>query len=324
MSFDPVAFARALAQPDPPFDSLAAALWAHQREAVPAVRAYCEALTAQGLPIAHPLPLPIAFFKHFALKDGDWPAAAIFESSGTTGQVPSRHHVPDLDFYTQNALRGFRHFFAPGPYRILALLPSYLERGNSSLVQMVKGWIDHFGLPGSGFFLHDFDALRQAVHEAREPVLLIGVAFALLDLVQDAPLALPPGSFVIETGGMKGRREELSRPELHARLRAGLGDAPIHSEYGMTELLSQAYTGPDGRFRCPPTLRVRIADFHLDRLTQPPGTSGRIILTDLANIHSCAFIATDDIGRQYEDGSFEVLGRIDAAELRGCNLMYVG
>lgn len=319
-------YLRRLEAPDPPFDTLATTLWTYQREAVPALRAYCAELQALGLPVDQPQPVPVAFFKHLALKDGDWEAGAVFESSGTTGQQPSRHHVRDLAFYARNARRGFEHFFPAGPYRILALLPSYLERGNSSLVQMVRGWIADFGRPGSGFFLHDFAAMRQAAQAAAaagEPVLLIGVAFALLDFLAAAPLSLPPGSLAIETGGMKGRREELSRPELHARLQAGLPGTPIHSEYGMTELLSQAYTDASGRFRCPPTMRVRVADFHLDRLTQPPGVSGRLLITDLANVHSCAFIATDDIGRQYADGTFEVLGRIDAAELRGCNLMYI-
>ncbi len=325
MPFDPHLFRHQLFSGQFDFDAMAAALWRYQVAQNPVMRDFAERL---GRPRDEIISMPIAFFKHFAMQTGGtWEPEAVFTSSGTTGQVPSRHLVRDLSLYDQNSLCGFQHFFTASRYRILALLPSYLERGHSSLVRMVQVWMDNFGLPGSGFFLRDFAALRARLEEAQalgEPVLLIGVAFALLDFAEEQPTQLPPDTVVIETGGMKGRREELIRSELHARLCAGLGVEQVHSEYGMTELMSQAYTGAGGRFRPAPTLRVQIRDLHLDRLRLGPGITGRIHLIDLANLHSCAFIATDDLGRWHEDGTFEVLGRVDAAELRGCSLMYTG
>jgi hypothetical protein len=222
-------------------------------------------------------------------------------------------------------LEGFFHFFERKNYRILALLPSYLERGNSSLVQMVKLWMDEFGLPGSGFYLYNFDALSQAISEAAdagEPILLIGVAFALLDFAEQNKSPLPPDTLVLETGGMKGRKKEIIRDELHEMLSKGLGISHIGSEYGMTELMSQMYARRDGRFFSPPWVKVFISDIHLPDLPKATGQSGRINLIDLGNVDSCAFISTDDIGRMYEDGSFEVLGRLDYSEMRGCSLMY--
>lgn len=295
-------------------------LWASQYAHNPLLRQY-----ASLLGTTEPVSLPIAFFKEAEVKTGQWIPQAIFESSRTSGQTPSQHFVRDLSLYDQNVLEGFFHFFPEKNYRILALLPSYLERSGSSLVHMVKVWMDHFGLPGSGFYLRDFDALRQAIFEAGEAgedILLIGVSFALLDFAESQPITLPPGAIVMETGGMKGRREELIRSQLHERLCKGLGVDTIASEYGMTELLSQAYALENGRFRPSPTLEVRVSDLHLNRLTLAPGITGRLHFIDRANLHSCAFIATDDLGRIHEDGSFEVLGRIDYAELRGCNLMY--
>jgi hypothetical protein len=315
------AYLRRLEHLEAPDEALIRWLWDYQRSCNPVLREYAERLGVEG-----PVSLPVAFFKHFPLQSGVWEPELAFESSGTTGQTPSRHLIRDAQLYARTTLQGFFRFFPRHPRRILALLPSYLERGQSSLVQMVKDWMDAFGLPGSGFYLYNTELLRQSVAEAAdagEPVLLIGVAYALLDLVEERAMPLPPGAMVLETGGMKGRREELTREELHARLRAGLGVAHVYSEYGMTELMSQAYLLPGGRFHPAPTMRIRISDIHLDRLDQPPGITGRIHVTDLANVHSCAFIATDDLGRLYPDGSFDVLGRLDTAELRGCNLMYV-
>lgn len=312
---------RLLYGPAPRYEALTRRLWNYQRQANPVIARFSERLGLEA-----PASLPIRFFKDFALRCGDWEAEAVFESSGTSGQQPSRHLVRSLGQYAQNVMHGYAHFFPPGPRRILALLPSYLERGRSSLVQMVKIWMDRFGLPSSGFYLYDFKALRQAIleaGEAGEPVLLIGVAYALLDFAEEMPFPLPPDSIVMETGGMKGRREELVREELHERLCRALGIGQVASEYGMTELMSQAYSLGGGIFRPAPTLRVRVSDLHLDRLDQPPGVSGRLHFCDLANAWTCAFIASDDLGRMHEDGSFEVLGRIDNSELRGCNLMYV-
>lgn len=297
-------------------------LWRLQRAANPVIARYCAALGDDSLQF-----IPIRFFKDFEMRcGGDWEPEAVFQSSGTTGQERSRHLVRDLALYDRVALGGFRHVYGEGEWAVFALLPNYLERGDSSLVRMVTHWIESFGLPGSGFYLYDFAALRQALAEAmdrRERILLIGVSFALLDFVAGQPLRLPPDAVVLETGGMKGRHEELTRTQLHARLRAGLGLAAIHSEYGMTELLSQAYAGGDGIFHPIPSMEVRIADPYLPTRLLPPGQVGRIMVIDRANVHSCAFIATDDLGRLHPGGGFEVLGRMDDAEMRGCNLMYL-
>lgn len=318
-----VSYFSAITDPNIDRQLLIERLWNYQRVHNPVVAEYCSLTNMEG-----PLAMPIAFFKQFALQcGGEWVPELVFESSGTTGQIPSRHLVKDVSWYHKIALQGFRERFGQGQYRILALLPSYLERGNSSLVCMVDHWIREFGLAGSGFFLNNLDELVQSLHEgadAREPILLMGVSFALLDLAERGDVRVPPGTLIIETGGMKGRREELTREDLHKILRNGLGATEIHSEYGMTELLSQAYTLDGFRFRPSSSMIVRISDLHLDRLEAPLGRVGRIQIIDLANVHSCAFIATDDLGRMHPDGTFEVLGRIDNAELRGCNLMYVG
>ncbi|MEO0470387.1 MAG: acyl transferase [Bacteroidota bacterium] len=304
------------------FDDLAAELWQFQYAHNPHIRRYADLMETTDA-----ISIPIAAFKHFDLICGDnWQPEAIFESSGTTGQKASRHLVRDLSLYRQSHEKGFAHVYPEKDYVIFALLPSYLERGNSSLVRMVKDWMDVFGLPGSGFYLNNFAELQQHLTQARKagkPILLIGVAFALLDFAEQYPTALPPDAIIIETGGMKGRKEEMVRKDLHAILCEGFGVEKIGSEYGMTELLSQAYAVADGRFRCPPWMKVWVSDIHLDQLVQPIGVSGRLHIVDLANVHSCAFIATDDIGRLHEDGSFEVLGRLDNAEMRGCSLMYV-
>ena len=303
------------------FDSLQQEIWSYQYAHNPIMHTFADALSWP-----EPISMPIDFFKRHAMKAKEWEAKAIFESSGTTGQTPSRHHVKDVYLYEQNTLNGFFEFFPRKKYRVLALLPSYLERGNSSLVHMVKTWIDHFGLPGSGFYLYNFEELRQSITEAGEAgehILLIGVTFALLDFVEEQSLTLPPDTFVIETGGMKGRKKEMVRSELHRILTQGLGVPHIYSEYGMTEMMSQAYLMQDGRFRPASTLKLWTSDIHLDRLVQPFGTTGRLHIIDLANVHSCSFLATDDLGKVYEDGSFEVLGRLDTSEIRGCNLMYL-
>lgn len=318
--FEPEAYFSAITSPEVPRQHLVNELWKYQVTHNPVVKTYAERLHST-LPVS----LPISFFKSFELKDGDWDPAVVFESSGTTGQTPSRHFVKDSSWYNRIALQGFFERFGDRKFRILALLPSYLERGNSSLVFMVNHWIETIGVEGSGFFLDNLDDLANELRNAPQtPTLLIGVSFALLDLAEREDISLPDQTLIIETGGMKGRRKEMTRQELHQALREGLGATEIHSEYGMTELLSQAYTVDGFRFRPSSSLLVRISDLHLDRLNLPVGRVGRIQLIDLANIHSCAFIATDDLGRMHPDGTFEVLGRIDNAELRGCNLMYVG
>lgn len=296
-------------------------LWEYQLAHNPKLANFASYLDQQG-----PYCFPIELFKAFSIQTGgNWEPSLVFHSSGTTGQIPSRHFVKDRQWYEQVVLSGFHQFFPRQSYRILALLPSYLERDNSSLVYMVKTWMDHFGLPGSGFYLYNFEALEQAIAEgndAGEPILLIGVAFALLDFAAQTQVTLPEDALVIETGGMKGRGEELTRGELHTRISEGLGVTRIVSEYGMTELMSQAYALEEGRFVCPPWMQVQIVDVNLPTRTLEYGHRGRIGIMDLANIDSCGFILTDDLGIMYEDGTFEVLGRIDVAELRGCNLLY--
>lgn len=295
-------------------------VWAYQSVGNPVVKEFMGHLGSSG-----PEFLPISFFKQFAMQTGgDWVPEATFGSSGTTGQQQSQHLVRDLGIYDASLLQGFYHFYGEEPRKILALLPNYLERQDSSLVYMVQKWIDTFGLPGSGFFLYDHASLEQSLRKAKEngePILLIGVSFALLDFCEAFPQELPQGTIVMETGGMKGRKKEMVRSELHQALRRGLGVAEIHSEYGMTELLSQAYSMGDEHFHCPPWMEVVITDPYIPGKILPIGRSGRINIVDLANVHSCAFIRTDDLGRSHSDGSFEVLGRLDHAELRGCNLM---
>ena len=321
MKWDAKDFEATIFSPSLDFELAASSLWQYQLRQNPVISEFCQLLHQE-----ESIHLPIDLFKYREMKSGaDWKAEAIFESSGTTGQVPSKHFVRDLEIYKQSILKGFHSFFPEQSYRIMALLPSYLERGNSSLVQMAKIWMDHFGLPGSGFYLNNFKALEQAILEGKdagEPIILLGVSFALLDFAASYPLSVPSDSIIIETGGMKGRRKEITRKELHEALGAAFQQEQIYSEYGMTELLSQAYSVKSGRFKCPPWMKVEIGDIHLPTHKLPFGQSGRILITDLANIHSCAFIATEDLGIAYEDGSFEVLGRIDQSELRGCSLMY--
>ncbi len=303
------------------FEAMAARIWRYQLQSNAVMARYCALLgdAAQRF-------IPIRFFKDFDMRCGDdWEPQAVYRSSGTTGQETSRHLVRDLGLYEHSLMAGFGQLYGEGEYTIFALLPSYLERADSSLVHMVKTWILRFGLPGSGFYLSNFEALRQGLVEAAERgerILLIGVSFALLDFAAQYALQLPTDAIVMETGGMKGRREEITRGALHAELRRAFGLRNIHSEYGMTELLSQAYSMGDERFHCPPWMRIVVTDSYIPNRIAPMGQVGRINVIDLANLHSCAFIATDDLGRLHPDGSFEVLGRIDNSELRGCNLMY--
>ena len=251
----------------------------------------------------------------------------IFYSSSTTGQTPSRHCVLDISLYEESFLGGFRQFYGePEDYVILALLPSYLEREGSSLVYMADRLIRESGRPESGYYLYDHDRLFSTLTELRQRgqrTLLLGVAFALLDFTEKYSLEGPNDSWltVMETGGMKGRREELSREELHSRLSEGFGLQAIHSEYGMCELLSQAYSKGDGVFRTPDWMRVIIRDINDPFRDAAPGERGIINIIDLANRNSCSFIETEDVGRVWPDGSFTVEGRLKGAERRGCNML---
>lgn len=268
--------------------------------------------------------LPIGFFKSKKIISTGKKTEAIFTSSGTTGSLTSTHLVSDLRLYEQSFRNAFVHFYGDvKDYCVLALLPSYLERQGSSLIYMVDDMIKRSGQEKSGFYLDNLEGLKnQLVHleAAGTKTLLIGVSFALLDMVESYSLKLE-NTVVMETGGMKGRRKELIREELHSILKSGFGVERIHSEYGMTELLSQAYSKGNGSFETPPWMKILIRDTEDPLTYQPPEKTGGMNIIDLANINSCAFIATQDLGKLHRDGSFEVLGRFDNSDIRGCNLM---
>jgi phenylacetate-coenzyme A ligase PaaK-like adenylate-forming protein len=269
--------------------------------------------------------LPVEFFRHHMIITGNLPVEMVFESSGTTGIAAGKHFVNDLSLYEESFLKSFRLFYGdPGDYIIAALLPSYTERKGSSLVYMADKLIKKSQHPLSGFYKENTVNLIKAINLSKEESrksLLLGVSFALLDLAEEQSPDLS-GVIVMETGGMKGRRKELTRSELHNILKEKCNVPSIHSEYGMTELMSQAYSKGDGFFYCPPWMKVLIRDPQ-DPLSLYPetGRTGGINIIDLANINSCSFIATSDLGRLHDDGSFEVLGRFDNSEIRGCNLM---
>ena len=270
--------------------------------------------------------LPIQFFKTHKVIASDNEIQQTFLSSGTTGVEQSKHFVTDLSIYENSYLEGFQHFYGDiTEYTIMALLPSYLEREGSSLIYMVNDLIKKSKKSKSGFYLKNLDELAQSLKELdskNEKILLLGVSYALLDLVEKHQFKLK-NTIVMETGGMKGKRKEMIKEELHQILCKGLGVGTIHSEYGMTELLSQAYSKGNGVFKCPPWMKVLIRDTE-DALTILPHLkSGGINVIDLANINSCSFIATQDLGKTYPNGSFEVLGRFDNSDIRGCNLMLI-
>jgi phenylacetate-coenzyme A ligase PaaK-like adenylate-forming protein len=273
----------------------------------------------------HDIPfLPIEFFKTKKVVSGDPENLNYFSSSGTTGMTTSKHYYSNIDLYEQSFTRSFQHFYGKvSDYVILALLPSYLERQGSSLIFMVDSLINKSNSKKSGFYLDDLDGLAKELKKlgaAGKKILLMGVSFALLDLVEKHQFRLK-STIVMETGGMKGRRKELVREELHALLKKGFGVNSIHSEYGMTELFSQAYSAGNGIFAAPSWMKILIRDVN-DPLTLIGNEkTGGINVIDLANIHSCSFIATQDLGKAYADGSFEVSGRFDTSDIRGCNLL---
>jgi phenylacetate-coenzyme A ligase PaaK-like adenylate-forming protein len=269
--------------------------------------------------------LPIEFFRNHKILTGDLPVEFTFESSGTTGVTTGKHYINDLSLYEESFLKSFRLFYGdPEEFMIAALLPSYTERKGSSLVYMADNLIMRSRNLLSGFYKGDIGKLILAIKEAKAKnckVLLLGVSFALLDLAEKNSQDLS-GVIVMETGGMKGRRKEITRQELHKILKEKLNVPSIHSEYGMTELLSQAYSKGDGVFYCPPWMKIIIRDPQDPlALYSEPGITGGINIIDLANINSCSFIATGDLGKLREDGGFEVLGRFDNSDIRGCNLL---
>ena len=314
------------------FSQLALDIFHFQYEANSVYNSYVNALgkTPSDVDEIEKIPfLPISFFKTDEIKTGKFNAEVIFKSSGTTQTINSQHHVKDVSIYTQSFTTAFKKIYGdPQKWCVLGLLPSYLEKGNSSLVYMVDDLIKQSQHPESGFYLYELEKLKETLfllERANQRALLIGVTYALLDLAEKFPMQLI-NTIIMETGGMKGRREELTRIEVHDQLKNAFGKTEIHSEYGMTELLSQAYAKKEGRFEFPPWMKVLIRDDEDPLTVQHSGSgvvSGALNIIDLANVYSCSFIATDDVGKLYPDKSFEVLGRMDGSDLRGCSLLTV-
>ena len=305
----------------------------HQHNTV--YRQYCDLLKidTRTVDALHKIPfLPISFFKTHAVKTTNFEPETVFESSGTTQSGNCNHFVKDISLYRRSFMTSFERFYGPASDKcILGLLPSYLERKHSSLVWMVDELIRLSGNGLSGFYLDDHEKLhRTLLHNEilKIPTLLIGVTYALLDFAEKYPMLLRH-TIIMETGGMKGRREEMTREAVHRVLQKQLGTSLVHSEYGMTELLSQAYSKGDGIFHCPAWMKVLLRNeddpldvFKLKEENEQP-LNGVINIIDLANIYSCSFIATDDMGRLNANGSFEVLGRVDNSDMRGCSLMTI-
>ncbi len=307
------------------FEQTALQLFQYQYHNNAVYRAYANALSTASVSRLEEIPfLPIELFKSQKVYCGEADPEMIFTSSGTTGMVQSRHLVRDLSFYDISFQKAFRQFYGnPEELAILALLPSYQEREGSSLIYMVDALVEQSGIPESGYFLHQDQLLSETLLSLKQQgrrTLLIGVTYALLDFIEHYPMEFPE-LMVMETGGMKGRRKEMIREELHQLLCGGFGVRQIHSEYGMTELLSQAYSKGEGLFECPCWMQVIIRDANDPFSLLEAGRSGGINVIDLANLHSCSFIATQDLGRINSEGLFEVLGRFDQSDIRGCNLL---
>ncbi len=311
------------------FEAVTLDVFRHQYQNTKVYRNFCQHLKINPGEVKDLIDipfLPIKFFKTHKVLAKDADPQVEFTSSGTTGQVTSKHLVADLFLYEETFHKAFTQFYGdPGEWIILALLPSYLEREGSSLIYMVNDLIEKSRDISSGFYLNDLPALKEALlngEKSGKKVLLIGVSFALLELVEKFKFQLK-NTVVMETGGMKGRRKEMIREELHSILKEGFGVDHIHSEYGMTELLSQAYSKGDGIFESPSWLRFLIRDPE-DPLTYlTPEKTGGINVIDLANLNSCSFIATQDLGKDFGNGKIEILGRFDNSDIRGCNLMVI-
>ncbi|MDG4715955.1 acyl transferase [Winogradskyella marincola] len=309
------------------FEALALDIFRFQFENNGVYRSFCDLLYKHPSDIKSltEIPfLPIQFFKTHDVLSSRAKVEKIFTSSGTTGSTTSKHQVTNLSIYEESYLKGFAHFYGNiEDYVVLALLPSYLERDGSSLIYMVDDLIQKSKHPESGFYLNNLQDLAKTLNrlEAKgQKTLLIGVSFALLDLVEQFQFSLKH-TIVMETGGMKGRRKEIIRQELHDVLKKGFGVKQIHSEYGMTELLSQAYSKGNGVFECAPWMKILTRDTEDALTVLPPNKTGGINIIDLANINSCAFIATQDLGKTSENNQFEIIGRFDNSDIRGCNLM---
>lgn len=314
-------------QDDEQFARLALEMFRFQHQHNDVYRQWCNALGIEGRRVHSPeeIPfLPIGFFKSHRVVSFSGQPVMEFRSSGTTGSIQSRHLVAHPHIYEKSFLECFRFFYGePSDYCILALLPAYLEREGSSLVYMAAKLIELSQHPLSGFYLDQADELISCLEKLMmqgQKVLLLGVSFALLDLAEKHPIRLD-NTIIMETGGMKGRRRELVRQELHQLLGQAFGQQHIHSEYGMTELFSQAYSRGDGIFFTPPWMRVVLRDSSDPLSLLDTRRSGGINVIDLANVDSCSFIATEDLGKLHPGGGFEVLGRFDHSDTRGCNLM---
>ncbi len=310
------------------FNYVALAIFHFQRTHNTVYREYVSSLNIAISSITHysQIPhLPIEFFKSKTITCHLIEAnTTVFQSSGTTGQITSKHYVHDIAMYESSFIKGFELFYgSPSNYCILALLPNYLERSGSSLVYMFDRLIKLSNNPLSGFYLTNYDELLETIHNLKkqnQPTLLLGVTYALLDLA-DKNIDLSDQFMVMETGGMKGKRKELIKEELHTILKQQLRVSSMHSEYGMTELLSQAYSKKDGLLESPPWMKVMVRDTNDPFCYLPHGRSGGINIIDLANLYSCSFIETKDLGKTHTDQSFEIIGRFDNSDLRGCNLM---
>jgi hypothetical protein len=303
-------------------------VFSYQCEQNPVYKKFIDALGRGKSPVRSPcdLPyLPVGFFRNHKIITEGQQEQIIFESSGTSGTLPARHYIADLELYEESFLKSFRLFYGqPSDFLIIALLPSYTEREGSSLVYMADKLIKSSRNTLSGFYKGKNEEILEVISKGKSQgakIILLGVSFALLDLAEEGPADLSD-VIVMETGGMKGRRKELTRPELHYILAKNLNLDSVHSEYGMTELLSQAYSRGDGIFYTPPWMRIVLRDPQ-DPLSMfnEPGRTGGINIIDLANLNSCSFLSTGDLGKLHEDGGFEVLGRFDNSDIRGCNLM---
>ena len=327
--------------PNIEFENLAFHVFEYQYKYNAFYHRYCSLMGKELSKITHlsDIPfLPIQFFKNQIIKTNDWAEETVFSSSGTTGDITSRHFVRDVNFYKTIARQGFEFYYGKiEDYCILGLLPSYLERTGSSLVTMVDDFIKISKYEASGFFIYDHDLLLSILKENQRkniPTILMGVSFALLDFIENHSLDFPK-LIVIETGGMKGRRREMIRAELHENIEKGFNVQQIHSEYGMTELMSQAYSKGEGIFETIPTMKVFIRELNdplsvhdplsiwrsQSQMSSQSSRMGIVNVIDLGNLDSCSFIATDDLGRVYSDGTFSILGRLDNSDVRGCNLM---
>lgn len=308
------------------FNELALKVFGYQAEQCEIYAQFIRTLGVDRTSIDHysKIPfLPISFFKSHKVYASPEKEEIVFTSSGTTGMEPSRHFVAKEDLYAESFLSAFRLFYGePEEYCILGLLPGYLERSGSSLIYMVKELIRLSEHPDSGFYLYDHEKLNETLlklEENKKKTLLIGVSFALLDFFEKYTFNLKHTS-VLETGGMKGRKKEIIREELHHIICAATGLASVDSEYGMTELLSQAYSKGNGLFQCPPWMKILIRETTDPLNAAPDGQTGGINVIDLANVYSCSFIATQDLGR-INGKNIEIMGRFDNSDIRGCSLM---